>query len=360
MRTSRPRLSFFIAAGGLSVLVGLPIQLAAGSNDEEPPVAGRTANFAGAIGSYRISTSATPIRVRAQDPLVLTVRIAGSALAGQGPVRPNLKKNVEFSRSFRVQDMDSLHRDPAVWEFRYELRPLRAGVREIPAVRFDYYKPGVVPPEKGYRTTYARPIAIEVQPRETVSFDEVSGEQVSNLATEPFYEPVTNADLVLRHDQPPALPGLWAWCCGLLVPPAACLAGCVFWRLRHPRGVRPVSRHSGAARAALRALAVGPARGGQTAEGREPAENARQVATIVEEYIKKRTPWQTSEFTSGEVAVCLRTAGCPDRLVGEAAGLLHACDAVRFSPGGSNGNNLFAAAANLINGLEEEWPERSR
>jgi hypothetical protein len=80
----------------------------------------------------------------------------------------------------------------------------------------------------------------------------------------------------------------------------------------------------------------------------------------MEEYLKKRIRWQTSEFTSGEVAVRLRTAGCPDGLVGEAAGLLHACDAARFSPGGSNGSNLFAVAANLINVLEKEWPERSR
>jgi hypothetical protein len=360
MRTSRPRPSFLIAAGGLCILVGLPIHLRAGSNDDEPPVAGRTANFAGAVGKYRISTSATPVRVRAQDPLVLTVRIAGSALPGHGPVRPNLKNNIEFSRSFRVQDMDSLYPDPAVWEFRYELRPLRAGVREIPAVRFDYYKPGTMPPEKGYRTTYARPIAIEVQPREAVSFDDVSGEEISSLATEPFYEPVTNADLVLRHDQPPALPGFWAWCYGLLLPPAACLAGCVFWRRRHPRRVRPVGRHSGPARAALRALGVGQARGNQTANGRESAENARQVATIMEEYIKERIRSQTSEFTSGEVAVRLRTAGCPDGLAGKTAGLLHACDATRFAFGGRNGDNLFAAAANLINALEEEWPERSR
>ena len=108
------------------------------------------------------------------------------------------------------------------------------------------------------------------------------------------------------------------------------------------------------------ALAVGPARGNQIANSRESAENARQVATIMEEYIKKRIRWQTSEFASGEVAVRLRTAGCPDGLVGEAAGLLHACDAARFSPGGSNGNDLFATAANLINALEEEWAEGSR
>ena len=358
MRTSRARPSFFIAAGGFGVLLGLWSHPRAASNDDEPPVAGRTANFAGAVGSYRMSTSATPVCLRAQDPLVLTVRINGHALGGRGPARPNLKNNVEFSRSFRIRDLDNLRPDPAVWEFRYELRPLHAGIREIPAVRFDYYKPGVMPPEKGYRTSYSQAIAIEVQARETVSFDDVSGEEISKLATEPFYEPVTNADLVLRHDQPPVLPGFWAWCGGLLVPPAACLLGCVFWRRRHPRHVRPARRHSGAARAALHALAVGPAMEGQTTDARQSGENARQVATIMEEYLIERLRWQRSEFTSRNIAARLRAAGCGDVLAGKAAGLLHACDATRFAPGGSNGNDLFAALANLIEALEKEWLER--
>ena len=115
-----------------------------------------------------------------------------------------------------------------------------------------------------------------------------------------------------------------------------------------------------AARAALHALAVGPAMEGQTTDARQSGENARQVATIMEEYLIERLRWQRSEFTSRNIAARLRAAGCGDVLAGKAAGLLHACDATRFAPGGSNGNDLFAALANLIEALEKEWLERSR
>src|SRR6266852_9353301 len=52
------------------VLACLPIHGLRGASVDDPPLAGRPTNFTGAVGNFRISTSATPTRLRAQDPLV--------------------------------------------------------------------------------------------------------------------------------------------------------------------------------------------------------------------------------------------------------------------------------------------------
>src|SRR6516162_9933180 len=60
---------------------------------EEPPVAGRPADFSGLVGFFRISTSASPTEVRVEDPLTLTVRITGDpdrSFRTSHPVRANL------------------------------------------------------------------------------------------------------------------------------------------------------------------------------------------------------------------------------------------------------------------------------
>jgi hypothetical protein len=325
---------------------------------DEPPLAGRPANFTGAVGNFRISTSAAPTRVHAQDPMMFTVRISGSASQEGAPQRPNLKRITEFNRSFRIKDLNSSHPEPGVWEFHYELKPLRAGVREIPAIRFDYYKPGIMPPEKGYRTTYAPAIALRVEPGAAVSLDEIPGVGVSTPDFGSSYVPVLDPDLVLRQDKPPPFPDAWVLCGALLAPPLACALAYIFWARKDAGMAKRSRRQSAAARAALRALAAEqPSRNGN-AHGERLSEEARRVAAILSEYLSERWRWPSGQMSPSEVAARLENEGCGGELAGKAAGLLRACDAARFGPGGGNGDNLPVAARELVKALEEEWLRR--
>jgi hypothetical protein len=321
-------------------------------------LAGRPTNFTGAVGNFRVSTSATPTRLHVQDPLVFAVRISGSASPEVAPARPNLKKIAEFSRSFRIKDLDSLHLEPGVWEFHYELKPLRADVREIPAIRFDYYKPGIIPPEKGYRTTYAPAIALSVEPGAAVSLDEIPGVGVSMPDAGSSYEPALDPDLVLRQDQPPPFPDGWVLCCALSAPPLACALGYIFWARKHGGMAKRTRRQSAAARTALRALAAEQAGNIWRAHGGQPSEEARRVAAVLSEYLSERWRWPSSQMSPFEVAARLENEGCGRDLAGKAAGLLRACDTARFGPGGGNGDDLPVAARELVKALEEEWLRR--
>jgi hypothetical protein len=339
-------------------LACLPVHPVRGETVDDPPVAGRPASFTGAVGDFRISTSATPTRLHPQESLVYAVRIAGSASPKTAPQRPDLKKISVFTRSFRIKNLNSLHPEPGVWEFQYELKPLRAGVREIPAMRFDYYKPGIMPPEKGYRSTYAPAIALSVEPSVAVSLEEIPGVGESTPDVGLSYEPVLDPDLVLRHDEPPPFPDLWVLCGALVVPPLVCALAYVFWGRKHGRASKPVRRQNAAARTALRALAAEQASNGQKAHGAPPSEGARRVAEILNGYLSERWRWPGNQLSPLELASRLENEGCGRDLAGKAAGLLRACDAAQFGPGGGNGDDFPAAARELVKALEDEWFRR--
>jgi hypothetical protein len=319
---------------------------------------GRPANFTGAVGNFRISTSATPTRLHAQESLVFVVRISGSASLRTAPQRPDLKKISEFSRSFRVIDLNSLHPEPGVWEFHYKLQPLRAGVSEIPALRFDYYKPGLMPPEKGYRAAYAPAIALSVQPRGAVALEEIPGVGESTLDVGLSYEPVLDPEFVLRHDEPPSFPSLWVLCCALLAAPLVCTLTIAFWARKHGGASQPARRQEAAARTALRALSAEQASNGRKVHGAPPSEDARRVAEILNQYLSDRWRSPVNELSPVELAVRLENEGCGSDLARKASSLLHACDAAQFGPGSANGNDLPAAARELVKALEEEWLRR--
>jgi hypothetical protein len=340
------------------LLVFLPIHGLRGAGVDDPPLSGRPANFTGAIGNFRISTSATPTHLHAQDPLVLVVRVSGSASPDGAPARPNLRRVAEFNRSFRTKDLESSHPEPSVWEFHYELRPLRAGVREIPAIRLDYYKPGIMPPEKGYRTTYAPAIALRVGPGVAVTPDEIPGVAASTPDAGTSYEPIQDPDLVLRQDEPPRFPDVGVLWCALLAPPLACALMYVFWARKHSGATPRARRQSVAARTALRALAAEQAGNNENAHRPRSSEEARRVADILTDYLSARWRWPSSQLSAFEVAFRLENEGCGSDLAGKAAGLLRACDAARFGPGGGNGNDLPVVAGELVKALEEEWLRR--
>jgi hypothetical protein len=240
-------------------------------NSVEPPVAGRPVDFNGAVGIFRIDATATPTRVKLGDPILFTLHVTGTATVETPPARPNLKINPLFKGRFQIDDLDSSSFDGLVWTFAYRLRPLDSAVAEIPSVCLVYYKPGVIPPAKGYRSVWTRAIPVQIMAENPVTS--------RDLALDPALLPAAvqivsdDPKELLRHAQPQAQVSLGEWTLLLIFPP--CLAGLVwFW-------TRPAtaSAHAQAARRAILLL--------RQAKLLLPEAQVREADVIFYEYLRE-------------------------------------------------------------------------
>src|SRR6266852_6451736 len=154
---------------------------AADPDRPEAPLVGRQEPFCGAIGSgrFKVTTTATPTELQAGDPIRLTIRIESVGSWQRAPERPDLLRKPEYARfreNFHVaNDAERLAPQQGKWEFDFSLRPRNERVREIPSLFIVYFRPGLMPPEKGYMMTSAPAIALQVRPRAKVEVNEIRG-----------------------------------------------------------------------------------------------------------------------------------------------------------------------------------------
>lgn len=312
-------------------------------------MAGRPANFTGAVGSYRIEMRGTAAVVQAEDPLVLTVRITGQGPL-QGVVRPELRRLPRFTQRFHIEDAGE--RDlpgENAREYDYRLRPRSPDVKEVPSLAFSYFKPGLRPPERGYQTTSAKAIPIVVKPRERVVLSPNRLEPETEAPPEAAFR-LTVGDTVLRREAPFELPGLPTLLIVAVVLPGVCW---LTWAVRasyRPDVKRRSGRRSRAGKDALHAL--------RHARGAADEQLSVQLAQIVTTYLRYRLPSLPEAPTTAELLQRMRESGCPAVLVRKVGELLQAADAACFSPGGACGTrSSVSGAVELIVALEDEpWP----
>jgi hypothetical protein len=312
----------------------------------QPPVANRPDNFQGAVGQrFTVTLRATPTAVQAEDPLTLTVRIAGQGNLKTLP-RPNLRQNPRFARKFRIDDLaDRYLPAEQAREFDYRLRPLTAEIKEIPPLRFAYFRPGFIPPEKGYQQTTSNSVPLQVTPRAEVVPNQVQGATQSISYPDTLYQIATGAS-VLRSEERYVLPSPWALGLLLLVPPGLCAAWYGLWRRRHPDTARQSrQRRSRAARHALKALGARP--------GTDAREQAARVEAVLTEYLRQRLDWRVEVPTPAEASAVLLQRGTSPELARAAAQFFAASAAVQFAPGlAENAGCGTDAATRLILALE--------
>lgn len=117
------------------------------------PPEGRPRGFTGAVGDFAITATASPLTlpVAGELQLVLTLRGDGN-LALLPPPQPNLPGFHVYGRS--EQPADDGRR------FLFQLAPLRAELRQVPAIPFAFFDPT----SATYRTVATAPIPITVEP----------------------------------------------------------------------------------------------------------------------------------------------------------------------------------------------------
>lgn len=293
----------------------------------KPPLIGQPENFSGAVlTSCKVVAQAQPTDLHAEEPLIFSLRITCTGQGEVPPRRPNLRLLPKFQGRFGIQDLPD--RDIArvlesgqEWVFHYQLKPRGVEVTEIPALRFDYYKPGSNPPAKGYRTTYSESIPLTVKPRLKAVAVDAQGEPIR--APSRFYRLVEGPG-VLRHDEVFHLPPLPILGLFLTIPPAFCLVWYFVWRRRYPDAARRARLRR--SRAAQRALAV--LRAVKQADRDEQAKTALKALSA---YLWRRFDVHADNLKYTETAQRLERAGISADLAGQLTKFFHACDAARFA-----------------------------
>jgi hypothetical protein len=339
----------------LAAFIGVALSSRLSANlpgeENDPPVIGRIEPFCGAVGSgtFQVEMEAVPTRLQAGDPLTLTIRIRSLGLWQRPPGRPDLLRQPEYAKfrgRFHIDNAgERLDPDRGAWEFDYHLRPKSESVTGIPSLLVVYFRPGVIPREKGFMTTSAPGIPLQIGPRARVLPSDLQGNTQIAAIPDRFYW-IVEGQRVLRQEKPPGLPSSWLLVLLAVAPPAFCFGWYVMWRRLNPDAARLArQRRSRAAQQAIESLAV---RNGSRMQ-------ASDVGEILAVYLRQRMDLSPLEPTPGEVARHLEEKGFPADLSARVADFFQACDAARFAPKSSADPDSFhETAIGLISRLESE------
>ena len=293
----------------------------------EPPAAGRPADWAGAVGSWRASARVDAARDRAGDPLVLTLRVEGT---GNVTLLPRPKLTIPWASVVVANERVKLDSTPSALrgskEFDWLVTPRSGGAQRVPAIRFSYFNPF----SRRYEAALSEPFSVQVAAGDVAAAD-----------SEPLAPP-PEPPMALRSslgDEAPLPLGDLALVRWLLL--AAPVPALIAWLVRRPRRVRaPVT-------AADRLRAMTTARGSEV--------SAAGVRAALLEAVRRRTDLDASRLTQpGAWARALRLEGVTDETATEFERHLGALDAAAFGGTRAEAVALAAASAALLRKIDAE------
>ncbi|HEV8410375.1 MAG TPA: BatD family protein [Gemmatimonadaceae bacterium] len=293
----------------------------------DPPLAGRPASWAGAVGSWRASARVDTSRDRAGDPLVLTLRIEGT---GNVALLPRPVLTIPWATVVAANERVKIDSTPSALrgskEFDWLVTPRVSGAQRVPAIRFSYFNPFA----RRYEDATSEAFAVQVAPGTIVVAD-------SATAPPPPEKPFTLRQQ-MGDEAPLPLGDLAVIRWFLLLAPLPALFA---WIAKRPRRVR--APRTAAER--LRAMAT-PA--GAAAA---PAE----VRSALLDAVRRRTGLDAASLTDpGAWARALRFEGVTDATAAEAERFLDALDAAAFGGAAAGTAELAKRATALLAKIDTE------
>ena len=203
------------------------------------PLAGRPADYRGAVGKYQIVTQAEPLHVSAGDPITLQIGVVGT-----GPMElvqaPPLSELESLTTDFKVEDasLAGFVQDETK-VFPTTIRPRREGITQIPAIPFSFFDPET----ESFQTVMSNPISITVDKAESLSLDAIVGnarqkpgadQADASAVIAPNFTNNNSAD-ILNSQRPSTASN--AWLAFVIVPPLVWLCTLIAFG-RHQLGRR--------------------------------------------------------------------------------------------------------------------------
>jgi tetratricopeptide (TPR) repeat protein len=313
------------------------------------PAAGQPPSFTGAVGSFSLAAAASPLEVRAGDPvtLSLTLRGTGNLVHAKAPALGGSDTLKVYPPSATAES----ERGAAI-EKRFEqvVIPQVAGDMMLPPLAFSFFDPN----SAGYRTARTAPIALRVLPAPAASAAATVPPPVLSPGGRPQ---ALGRDLVSIKDDPGSLTprGARRWRTRdfwlLQLVPLLVWIAVVAWDRRRQRlsGDERYARFSRAGGVARRHL--GDAKAAlQTGEGPRFYD---ALARGVHEYLAAKLDLAPGAVSGETVGERLRAGGVAPAVIEETEALLALCERVRFAPAAeADMASALARAEALVRGLE--------
>lgn len=186
------------------------------------PQEGRPADFAGHIGEYRISASATPVEVNVGDPITLTIALSGPEYLDNVELPP-LGQQPALARDFKIPtEIAAGKLAGGAKVFTQSIRALREDVKSIPPIELPYFDTA----SGKYGIAKSAPIPLKVRPTRVITPGMVEGGQsvIAGSALEAWGKGIAH-----NYEGPAVLfdqrsgPAEWIrsplWLAGLSFPP---------------------------------------------------------------------------------------------------------------------------------------------
>ena len=300
------------------------------------PEQGRPADFAGAVGQWKLEVSAKPTEVVVGDPITIIAKVSGDGNIDTVPT-PKLGELDDFKaydptvKTTRNELGTQGQRD-----FQQVLIPKHPSVTQLPEIKFSYFDPVA----KQYKVARQAPIKLAVKPG-TAGTAVVGG----TVDLKPRSREKLGQDIVyLKGDLGPvasvvpfcATPTFWT----MNLLPLLALLGSVIWKRRSEklRGDVAYARRSRAARNARKLLAE--------------ATSYDQIQHALQSYLGDRLNIPISGITASIVDEQLTPRGLNGELISQLKECFEECDTARFA-GGSNSGNVTATRTKVERVIDE-------
>jgi hypothetical protein len=293
------------------------------------PQEGRPANFAGHIGEYRISVSASPNDVSVGDPITLKVTLSGPDYLGNVDLPP-LMNQTELATYFKIPDERADGKIVGKTKvFTQTIRAKNESVKEIPPISLSYFDT-----KKGrYDAVSSAPIPIVVHPTKLVTAVDAEG-----VSTGPMGSPLEGwkqgiaynyeGPAVLKRQQFGLVSALASppWLAALFLPLAAYVALITTTIARRRREANVEGRMARSAfrrlRQRLEAIRKGDASGAQLCE---------QVLGAMRDYLGDKLSTSGSTLTTADVVKILGDRGAPGEAIEAIRAIMSSCEAGAYA-----------------------------
>jgi Flp pilus assembly protein TadD len=290
----------------------------------EPPARDRPADYAGAVGTLRISGRLETSKSRVGDPVVLTVRVTAAGNVKLLP-RPSLELSwaTITPGDERVEIDSTATRISGTKEFEWLITPRESGTQVVPSIRYPYFDPVI----RRYSVIQTAPLPLDVGAASLASSDTATTTHL----------PIR---IELRAEEPaPFTARPWFWALFALAPIPAAMRRVVRRRRLDTSGLSAVRR--------MRAIA--------DAHTTVPARDLRRLFL---DALRERVP--NAAHDREPLARTLRRAGVSDGVALEAELMLARLDDAAFSATGALDDRAIRESAEIVATVDSEAVRPSR